>query len=95
MQILLHGAPFAQLLIHFGFEKTDHSAPVRFSAIEGGISVGHERLYVRAIVRIKRHASAKRNSQVMSVDSQFLRNSSKQAFAQDSDLPGTAIPMND
>jgi hypothetical protein len=94
-QVVLDGAPFAQLLIHFGFEKADSTSPVRFGTIKRCIGVSHQRLGVRAVIRIKRYAGAERNAKLVSVDRQLVRNRGDQTFAQTGNLSGIAILMND
>src|SRR5438552_3391391 len=58
LQLVLEGAPLAQLEVHFGLKKANGPAAFRLRSIERGICVRHQRRGVAAVGRINGHPDA-------------------------------------
>ena len=71
-KFLLQRAPFAQSLVHVGFEEAEHAAPFGLGTVERGIGVGEQRRGVGAVDRIDRDADAQADAKLVAVDHELL-----------------------
>ena len=67
-QVVLEGAPFAQPLVHVGFEETDRAAAFRLGAIERGIGIDQERVRIESVGRIDRDPDAQADPKLLAAD---------------------------